>query len=473
MNSNIKEYSKISFSRNYNLKISSKSGRKMILTSKSFVDRILVTSFKRFLDTQNHGSRLLLLSTIIALVWANSSYWHSYEALWNTEIGLKIGHLVLSNSLSYWINDGLMAIFFFVIGLEIKREILVGEISNPRKAALPVIAAFGGMMVPAIIYTIFNFGTSASHGWGIPMATDIAFALGCLMILINRIPAALKVFLLAVAIVDDIGAIIVIALFYTSDLQITALLIGLIILAILLLLNYLGVQRVAPYGILGILLWLAFLESGVHATIAGVLLAFTIPSQAQLGTKDFIRQTEYLLEQFPDRDFNRMCIDKEQRKQLKEFKNVVKNIGTPLQRLEDTLHPFSTFFIIPLFALANAGVRFVGEGAGIDLTNSVTLGVVIGLVVGKQIGVILFSWLAVKLGIAHLPEGVEWPAVYGLSCLAGIGFTMSFFITNLAFKEALMMHQAKTGILTASLISAIIGLIVLWQYTAKSNSMQK
>ena len=423
----------------------------------------LIRPFLRFLKTQNTGSKLLLLATVMALLLANSPYQDLYQQLWNIPILISVGDLSISGSLQHWINDGLMVIFFLVIGLEIKREIMVGELAGWQKAGLPIIAAVGGMLVPALIYAIVNAGGSGASGWGIPMATDIAFALGCLMILGDRIPTSLKVFLLAMAIVDDLGAIIVIALFYTAEIHLSYLLLAIAVIAILIGLNILHVRKLSPYVILGIILWLAFDHSGIHSTLAGVVLAMTIPARSLYKPKEFLFETKNIIKNFPEQDeeFNLMCVDEGQRSALKSLEEAVGKLDTMLQRLEDTLHPFSALFIIPLFAFANAGVNF-GQNAFQMLSgSSITLGIILGLLLGKQLGIMVFSLAAVKLGIASLPPEVNWKGIYGLSCLAGIGFTMSLFITNLSFTSAGMVQEAKIGILSASLLAAIMGIIVM------------
>jgi len=407
------------------------------------------------------GGILLLLATICALIWANSPYASSYYDLWNIYIVFGIGDFRLSDTLGHWINDGLMVIFFFVIGLEIKREFLVGELSTAQKATLPIVAALGGMVIPALIYIVFNVGGMGANGWGIPMATDIAFALGCIMALGELIPLSLKVFLLALAIVDDLGAILVIALFYTDEINLISLVAGIIILSVSWLLNKRGVRLTYPYAVLGIALWIAFLLSGIHATIAGVLLALTIPARARYDKDRFKDETSSLLMSFPEKNFNIMLVDETQKRILNQLKHAVDNIETPLQKLEDALHPFASYLIIPVFAMANAGVSFLASGEGTGFFNPVTIGVILGLFLGKQLGITFSAWVAVKAGIALLPEGVRWSQIWGIACVAGIGFTMSLFITNLAFNHPLPLHQAKIGILCGSMLSAVIGISIL------------
>jgi NhaA family Na+:H+ antiporter len=423
----------------------------------------LIKPFLRFLKTQNIGSKLLLLATLAALVLANSPYHDLYNRLWNIPISITIGEMIISGSLLHWINDGLMVIFFLVIGLEIKREILVGELTGWQKAGLPLMAALGGMLVPALIYSAINAGGAGFAGWGIPMATDIAFALGCLMILGNKIPTALKVFLLAMAIVDDLGAIIVIAVFYTAEIYMQYLWLAIAITAVLIVLNQFHVRRLSPYVILGIILWLSIDHSGIHSTLAGVILAMTIPARSLYKPEEFLFEAKHIIKNFPDQDeeFSLMCVDEQQRNALKDIENAVSKLDTLLQRLEDKLHPFSAIFIVPLFAFANAGVSFGQEAVGTIIASPITLGVILGLLLGKQIGIMVFSYAAVKLGLAALPRGVSWKGIYGLSCLAGIGFTMSLFITNLSFSAADMVQQAKIGILSASLLAAIMGTLVM------------
>lgn len=443
------------------------------MNKKTPFELYLLQPIRQFFDSNLLSSGLLLIATITALFWANSAYAPSYFALWKTEVTFQIGNFILSDTLGHWINDGLMVIFFFVVGLEIKREFMAGELSSFKKASLPMLAALGGMIVPAIIYAFLNAGADSISGWGIPMATDIAFALGVLMLLGNRIPLALKVFLLALAIVDDLGAILVIALFYTEQISITSLVIALILLGISVFLNFIGVRKTWPYALIGLFLWLAFLQSGVHATIAGVLMAFTIPSRAKIGAEEFKTETFNLLEEFSEKEFEIMCTDENQYRTIEDLKYLLNKINTPLQRLEHALQPVASFFIIPIFALANAGVNFTSSELNIDFLNPITLGVILGLVLGKQIGITLFSYVGVKTGIAFLPSNITFKHIYGVSCLAGIGFTMSLFITNLAFVNPIYIEEAKIGILSASLISAVIGIITLLLITNKENADEK
>lgn len=417
---------------------------------------------QEFLHKEASGGILLILFTIVALVWANSPFAESYHNFWHTNISINIGQIELEHSLHHWINDGLMVIFFFVVGLEIKRELLAGELSSIKKASLPIAAALGGMIFPAFIYTIFNLGKESASGWGIPMATDIAFVVGILALLGKRVPLALKIFILALAIVDDIGAVLVIAIFYTSQISFISLIIAAALIILLIIMNKLGVRNLLVYSIVGIVLWLAFLKSGVHATVAGVLLAFTIPASSRINTKKFFDETNTLINDFDTagEHGDNVLTNSERLSIVDQIENNCERILTPLQRFEHGLHPWVSFFIMPVFALANAGVT-IGAGITSALTNPVSLGIILGLFIGKQIGVFSFSYFAVKLKLADAPEGVSWKKIYAASILAGIGFTMSLFIANLAFTSPELLDTAKVGILSGSLISGIIGFLIL------------
>jgi len=425
------------------------------------IDNIL-SPFQEFFQREASSGILLIAATILALIWANSQWSDSYTMLWHTYISIKIGSFEIAKDLSHWINDGLMAIFFFVVGLEIKREVMVGELSSPRQAMLPIVAAIGGMVVPAGLYLIFNPNGPGSDGWGIPMATDIAFALGVLSLLGKRVPLSLKIFLTAVAIVDDLGAVLVIAIFYTSEIMWVSLAIAAVFLGALAAMNRLGVRDPIVYTILGLGLWVAFLKSGVHATIAGVLLALTIPVRTRINTKEFVDNANYFLDKFenngePGED---VLTNKTQRTALMGIEMAAEHAQTPLQRMEHKLHPWVSYFIMPVFAFANAGVTISGDFLSV-FTQPVTLGIMVGLIFGKQIGVFAGSYLAVKLKWADLPSGMTWPRLYGLSLLAGIGFTMSLFIASLAFGESEYLAPAKAGILVASLVSGLFGAFIL------------
>ena len=421
----------------------------------------LLRPFQTFFRLEASGGLLLLLCALVALVWANTPLADVYFGLWQTIVTVGAGGFVISKPLLLWINDGLMAIFFLVVGLEIKREVMTGELASLRQAALPLAAAVGGMVVPALLYAALNAGTPGARGWGIPMATDIAFALGVLALLGRRAPLALKVFLTAIAIVDDLGAVLVIAFFYTASISWTSLGVGALFLGLLFVANRLGVRRPMVYVVLGIGLWLAFLKSGVHATIAGVLLALMIPARRELDAPAFAEKVRALLNVFA-RDVRPGHREptSDQRAAIHSLEVACERVETPLARMEHTLHPWVAFAIVPLFALANAGVALGGD-LGAALADSVTLGIVLGLVVGKVIGVTAFAWMAIKAGWAALPEGIVWRHIVGVACLCGIGFTMSLFIGGLAFGEGEMLDRAKTGILLASLISGLAGWLLL------------
>jgi NhaA family Na+:H+ antiporter len=425
------------------------------------VERI-VRPFQDFAHKQSSGGILLIIATVVAFVWANSPWAESYSNLWHTKLTVGIGDFSLTEDLTHWINDGLMAVFFLVVGLEIKREILVGELSSIRGATLPVAAAVGGAVAPAAIYLAINAGTEASAGWGIPMATDIAFALGVLALLGEKAPVGLKVFLTALAIVDDIVAVLVIAFFYTSEISWGALGVGTAFLAALVVANLIGVGKTLVYAVLGIGLWLCFLLSGVHATIAGVFLALTVPASSYMNPTTFLERVRYILDRFEKagEKGENVLTNEERQAALHALNHAAYKFEPPLHELEHALHPWVVFAIMPVFALANVGLPLGGD-IGEALTSPVAFGIVVGLVVGKQLGITLFAWLAVRSGISELPGGINWRHVYGAGWLAGIGFTMSLFITDLAFSDGSLVEAAKLGILVASLIAGVVGWTIL------------
>lgn len=427
------------------------------------IDKWVIQPVNRFINKSTTGGIVLFVSAVIALILANSPWQEAYHHFWENHIKFGIGDYVIDKTLHHWINDGLMAIFFFVVGLELKREILGGELSNPRNAILPVAAGLGGMIFPALLYLVFNTTGEAQNGWGIPMATDIAFALGVLFLLGDRVPASLKLFLTALAIADDIGAVLVIAFFYTSDISYVSLLVGSAFLLLLILSNVLGVRSTVYYGILGIGgLWMAFLLSGVHATIAGVLAAFTIPATVRIDEIGFVEKMKMYIEKFKNADPNGApTVTPKQLHILEDMRTLSKLAMTPLQRLEHGMHPFVTYIVMPIFALANAGVTLSTETAS-STTSYVAIGVVVGLLVGKFIGIVGVSSLMVKLKIASLPEGMNFKHLIGAGFLASIGFTMSLFVANLAFKNNDLIQQAKIGILIASLIGGLLGFLFLY-----------
>jgi NhaA family Na+:H+ antiporter len=423
----------------------------------------VVEPFQEFVHAESSGGILLLAATAVALIWANSPWADTYHEIWQTPISLVVGQHALTETVLEWINDGLMAMFFFVIGLEIKREMLVGELASIRQAALPLAAAVGGTVVPAALYAGFNAGGPGAPGWGIPMATDIAFALGVLGLMGDRVPASLKVFLAALAIGDDLMAVMVIAIFYTSTISWINIGIGGFFLMLLIGANVLGVRHVLVYSVLGIGgLWLAFLMSGVHATIAGVLAAMTIPARTTLGRGEFLARGRALLRRFEQvtSSGTSPLANQEQLEVTQRLETAVRNVATPLQRLEHALHPWVTVAVMPVFALANAGVTLEAGIAGV-LVSPVAWGVIVGLLIGKPVGVLLASGIVIRSQVANMPDGVRWPHLTGVGFLAGIGFTMSLFITDLAFGRAEASISAKIGILLGSVLAGLIGWMIL------------
>lgn len=414
--------------------------------------------FQEFARIEASGGILLLACAVLAILWANSAWAETYFQLWKTDLGITLGNFQYSNYLLKWINDGLMVVFFFVVGLEIKREITTGELSSPRKALLPIFVAIGGMVVPAGLYLALNAGGPGESGWGIPMATDIAFMLGILALLGSRMPFALKVFFTALAIADDLGAVLVIALFYTEDISWVFLGAAAVILLVLFILNWARVYSPTPYLILGFGLWVAFLGSGVHATIAGVLLALTIPTRSPPDTRALLAQCMSVLNEF-ERPLGKNSLSSDRHQVAAQtLENVADRMQSPAQKLEHDLLPWTTYLILPIFAFANAGVVITFDA---QFIGPMSLGIFLGLVFGKPIGVTLFTWIAVKIGIAQLPVDVTWRQLFSASWLTGIGFTMALFIANSAFKDPFMLNQAKLGILFASLVAGLIGYALL------------
>ena len=426
-------------------------------------DRIL-TPIERFMHDEAAGGLVLMACAVFALVIANSPLMAGYQLILHTELGITIGAWSLHHSVHHWINEGLMTLFFFVVGLEIKREVLVGELSTPRQAAVPVFAAIGGMVAPALIYLAFNYGGPGAQGWGVPMATDIAFAVGVLALLGSRIPRTVATFLVALAIVDDLGAVLVIALFYTESLNMFALAASGGFLALLVLLNVLGIRKPLPYFLIGLLLWGGMMESGIHATLAGVLTALTIPSRSKFSFGVFAEIITRLAERITRRrqqGCDLVSDAAERRGALQSMEKAVHMLETPLQALEHRWHLPVAFFIVPLFALANAGIAIDFGTLSEVLRQPISLGIMAGLLAGKMIGVVGFSLLAIVLGLGELPKGFLYRHLIGVGLLAGIGFTMSIFIAELGFSghdDQLLL--AKTGILFASLVAGITG--YLW-----------
>lgn len=401
---------------------------------------------------------MLVVCACAALVAANSGWADAYHRLWEMPVVIAGGGHGLSLTLHEWINDGLMAVFFLLVGLEIKREALAGELASLKHAALPIAGAIGGMVVPAFIYFLVNGGGIEARGWAIPMATDIAFALGILALVAPHAPSGLKIFLAALAIVDDMGAVLVIAIFYTRDIAWTAFGMAGIILLLLTVLNVLRVRRLTPYLLLGLGLWFFVHESGVHATIAGVLFAFAIPTKTRINAKEYSIKARRLLDHFDRTETGDLLVltSKGQQEAIVGLERASEQVTAPLLRLEHALHGFSAFVVMPLFAFSNAGVSLAGSSGG-----SVTLAVILGLVVGKPLGITAAALAAVRFHIAALPAGVTWTGLHGCAWLGGIGFTMSLFIASLAFEGTHLLDSAKLGILGGSILAAIVGTIIV------------
>ena len=433
----------------------------------------LIGPMQEFVQRSASGGLVLIGAAVLAMALANSPFAHTYDAILHSSISIGVGPWRLQESVLHWINDGLMAIFFLLVGLEIKREVSIGELANLRAAVLPIVAAMGGVLVPASIYAILNAGGVGRAGWGIPMATDIAFALGCLALLGARIPFGLKVFLTAVAIVDDLIAVLVIAFFYSSGINVLALGTGFTILGVLLLANLLGIRHMLVYILCGTFVWLAFLQSGVHATIAGVLVALTIPGRNRIDAPTFVERADQILHHLDPRvEASAPMLTSESHLQaVLELEDLCEQVQAPLQRLEHGLHRWVQFGIMPIFALANAGVALGGTRIG-GATASVGLGILLGLVVGKPIGLFGASWLVVRSGIGDLPHSVTWHHMLGVSLLGGIGFTMSLFIAALAFTDAGVLATAKLAILLASVLAACAGLLLLSKTGVAADAQQ-
>ncbi len=423
----------------------------------------LLKPIDSFIHNQAMAGLVLFISTAIALILANSPWRDAYHHFWENMVSVQVGGFTLTSNLHHVINDGLMAMFFFVVALELKREFVGGELSEPRNALLPIGAAIGGMLFPALIFLFIVGPTSAEAvGWGIPMGTDTAFVLGMLAILGKRVPPALKVFFITVAVADDIGAVSVIALFYTSDISAMNLATGGVFLTVLVAMNLMGVRSVLMYGLVGIGgVWLAFLLSGVHATVAGVLAALAIPARTKMSETLYPKHLRELADKFaamPGAPGNVISNDQQYViSQVKKFSNYAE---TPLQRLEQGLHPWVAFGVLPIFALANAGIELPASLTGL-FDGRVTMGIFLGLVLGKPVGLLLMSWIFVKLNFGRLAEGVRWGHMAGISVMSGVGFTMAVFINELAFTDATVQEEAKLGILLASVVAGVVGFMLL------------
>ena len=424
------------------------------------IKKILITPFQKFVQIESLSGMLLFGATFLALVLANSPLGEQFQSLWRYKLGISSTGFELIKPLILWINDGLMAIFFFLIGLEIKRELLIGELNSVKKASFPFFAAIGGMLFPVILFLLLNRNPETSRAWGIPMATDIAFSLAILRLLGNRVPLGLKVFLTAFAIVDDLGAVLVIAIFYSETIQWSLMLGALILLAILFYLAYRRIYARYLILIFGIIIWYLFLKAGIHPTIAGILLAFTVPIRQKIDVKTYTKKLCDIVDKIQEKgDDNIPLLSKEQIEEIDNLEDWTEKVQSPLQHLEHKLHNWVAFFIMPVFALSNSGVSISGD---MNLDTALAGIIVICLVLGKLSGITIMAWLGIKLGLAELPSGVNFLQITGISLLAGVGFTMSIFVANLAFMDqALLLDSAKVGILAGSIIAGILGYIVL------------
>lgn len=422
---------------------------------------------QRFFRKEAASSLLLAAAALVALAWANFPVFASYHHLWHTEIEIRFGAASMSKSLLHWINDGFMALFFFTVGLEIKRELLVGELSSPRKALFPVIAAAGGMLVPGLIFFLINRNTPSAGGWAIPMATDITFAMGAIAIFGKTLPMGLRVFLAAFAIADDLGAVLVIALFYTSDIVFSNIAICGLLVLILATVNFLWIRWTGVYAVLGLLIWAAVLGSGLHPTVAGIIVSFFIPARGKYDTDLFLQRVREKLDAFECSEQScgfSILLNQDHLNAVQGLEHDCHDVETPLQRMLHALHPWVAFLILPIFALSNAGLTFHGFNFQDAFSHPVSLGILFGLCFGKPIGITLFSYLSVKTGIAALPQGIRWPHIFGASMFGGIGFTMSLFVTGLSFNAPDLIDYSKFSILFGSIVSATVGILFLTGY---------
>ena len=429
--------------------------------------------FQTFVSIQAAGGIMMIVMTTAAMVMTNSSLNELYNKILHINVSFGFDSFIFSRSIHFWINEGLMTCFFLVVGLEIKREALVGELASFRQAILPAAGAFGGVLFPALIYWYFNVGTMSESGWGVPMATDIAFVLGALTMLGSRVPSSLTIFLVSLAIVDDLVAVVVIALFYSQALEFVYLGMALLVVGVLIVMNILGTRAPGPYILVGVVLWALIYASGVHATVAGVIVALTIPARSARDTHGFVDEAKTLIKEFQNqrpRDYL-IYLRHENQRVLRQLENMFRQVEPPLQRLEYVLHPWVIFGIMPIFALANAGVVLESSLLVKSVTSSQSLGIILGLFIGKQVGIFTATWLALRLRIATLPEGVNLKHIYGGSVLCGIGFTMSLFIAELSFMDRPdLLDEAKVSILIGSLVSGIIGATILY-FVGASNKV--
>ena len=446
---------------------------KYIKSTRQLVADQILRPAQQFFNKEASSSILLIAATAIALIWVNSSIGETYHSFWHTEISFTFGHFHISKTLLHWVNDGFMSLFFFTVGLEIKREILVGELATPKKALLPVIAALGGMIVPGLIYAALNIGLPTIHGWGIPVATDIAFALGAVAVFGRKLPVGLRVFLAAFAIADDLGAVVIIAIFYTKEIVWSNLIISLFLISGLAIANFFWIRQTLIYAILGLAVWFFVLGSGVHPTIAGVIVSFFVPARGRYDTDNFLQNIKKITEKFECEEQScgySILLNQEHMYAVQALELACHDVETPLQRLMHALHPWVAFLILPLFAMGNTGLIFRGIVFSEAVSNPVILGIIFGLVVGKPIGILLFSYLSVKTGIASLPQDVRWSHIFGGAMLGGIGFTMSLFLSELSFTDPHIIDYARIAILTGSILSAVFGMSYLGFFTSSGSN---
>jgi len=437
---------------------------KYIKSTRQLVADQILRPAQQFFNKEASSRILLIAATAIALIWVNSSIGETYHRFWHTEISFTFGHFHISKTLLHWVNDGLMSLFFFTVGLEIKREILVGELATPKKALLPVIAALGGMIVPGLIYAALNVGSPTIHGWGIPVATDIAFALGAVAVFGRNLPVGLRIFLAAFAIADDLGAVVIIAIFYTKEIVWSNLIISLFLIFGLAIANFFWIRQTLIYAILGLAVWFFVLGSGVHPTIAGVIVSLFVPARGRYDTDNFLQNVKKITEKFECEEQScgySILLNQEHMYAVQALELACHDVETPLQRLMHALHPWVAFLILPLFAMGNTGLIFRGIVFSEAVSNPVILGIIFGLVVGKPIGILLFSYLSVKTGLASLPQEVRWSHIFGGAMLGGIGFTMSLFLSELSFTDPHIIDYARIAILTGSILSAVLGMSYL------------
>ncbi len=437
---------------------------KYIKSTRQLVADQILRPAQQFFNKEASSSILLIAATAIALFWVNSSIGETYHKFWHNEVSFTFGHFHINKTLLHWVNDGLMSLFFFTVGLEIKREILVGELATPKKALLPVIAALGGIIVPGLIYAVLNVGSPTIHGWGIPVATDIAFALGAVAVFGRKLPVGLRIFLAAFAIADDLGAVVIIAIFYTKEIVWFNLIISLFLIFGLAVANFFWIRQTLIYAILGLAVWFFVLGSGVHPTIAGVIVSLFVPARGRYDTDNFLQNVKKITEKFECEEQScgySILLNQEHMYAVQALELACHDVETPLQRLMHALHPWVAFLILPLFAMGNTGLIFRGIVFSEAVSNPVILGIIFGLVVGKPIGILLFSYLSVKTGIASLPQEVRWSHIFGAAMLGGIGFTMSLFLSELSFTDPHIIDYARIAILTGSILSAVFGMSYL------------